>query len=78
MMKNRVAESWNRPDDGNESSEGVADQVKEVVQQQLDVVKDQAQEIVEQIEQFIRTRPAAALGIAVAAGVAIGWLIKRR
>jgi len=56
----------------------MADHMKEVVQQQLDVVKDQSQEIVQQIEGFIRTRPAAALGIAVVAGVALGWLIKRR
>jgi hypothetical protein len=30
------------------------------------------------VNTIIRTRPALALGAALAAGVAVGWLIKRR
>jgi len=78
-MRNRVSESWGGgQDDGNEAGTGLSDDVMGVVHQQVDVVKRQAQQLADQMEEFIRTRPAAALGIAVAAGVALGWLIKRR
>jgi len=77
-MKNRVSDSWSGQEDGNDSGTGITHDVMGVVHQQLDVVKHQAQQVADHVEEFIRTRPAAALGIAVAAGVALGWLIKRR
>jgi len=77
-MKNRVSDSWSGQEDGNDSGTGTTDDVMGVVHQQLDVVKHQAQQVADHVEEFIRTRPAAALGIAVAAGVALVWIIKRR
>jgi hypothetical protein len=52
------------------------------LQQQLSAVgveaKKQLGDVEELIKSWIKTRPALTLGAALATGVLIGWLIKRR
>jgi ElaB/YqjD/DUF883 family membrane-anchored ribosome-binding protein len=41
-------------------------------------VRDRFGDVEEIVETWVKTRPGLALGAALAVGVVIGWLIKRR
>ena len=52
--------------------------LSEDVQGILDEARDRFTEVRETITNLMTTRPALALGLALATGVIVGWLIKRR
>ncbi len=56
----------------------LADEARQVLDQAGQQVRDRFGDLEEMVESWVKTRPGLTLGAALAVGVMIGWLIKRR
>jgi ElaB/YqjD/DUF883 family membrane-anchored ribosome-binding protein len=70
-MKNRIFELLTKPrEKPGEAADSVASDAQTLVQR--------LGELGESVTEHVRRAPAASLGIALACGIAVGWLLKRR
>lgn len=55
-----------------------AEEARQRVNEAGEEVKKRVSDVEELVKKWVQTRPGLTLGAALAAGVVIGWLIKRR
>ena len=73
-MTNRIDTTTSAAPCCGQSSSVIAEQTAAAT----DVALGQAKRIANHVERFVASRPAAALGMAVAAGIVFGWWVKRK
>ena len=74
----RSAHSGNGSHGYTDAAVELADEARQVLDQAGQQVRERFGDLEEMVETWVKTRPGLTLGAALAVGVVIGWLIKRR
>ncbi len=73
-MANRISKQINSP---KQASELISDAIEHPAET-AEAALGQAKRVAARLENFVTGRPAMALGVAIAAGIALGWWVKRK
>ncbi|MEO8495752.1 MAG: hypothetical protein ABI614_11820 [Planctomycetota bacterium] len=73
-MINRILGEQDSASNGRATSSASSDEANRIAE----AVTEQAKQLQKRAEQLITSHPVAALGVAVIAGLVIGWWVKRK